>query len=251
MKKIVFTNHKGGVGKTTSALSIAQGLKEAGHRVLAIDLDPQANMTSAFIKYRVEDETVSDMLLGDAPGKPLETNQGIDLLPSGVSMARNEKSIRDEMQYETILSRFLKDLESKYDYCVMDCPPNLGAYTVIALMAADQYYIPLQPEYFGSAGLVDMVEFTEKVKKFNTGLTFGGIFVTRTHENDRRKLIQAMIEQLKKAYGNMFLNIYIRESVSIPESQLKGKSIYQYDPESNAAQDYQLLVNRILETQPA
>lgn len=247
MRKIVFSNHKGGCGKSTSSLCIAQALKESGHNVLLIDLDTQANLTSALIPNRVEDATISDMLLDQAKPEPIKTEQGIDLFPAGLSMARNENKIKEELQHETLLRRFLEDLDtSAYDYCVIDCPPNLGTYTILALMAADVFYIPLQPEFFGATGLMDIVEFTERVRKFNKGLQFGGIFVTRTHKNDRRRIVQALLEQLKKTFGPQFLDVFIRESVSIPESQFRRRSIYDYDPECTAAVDYMELTQKIL-----
>lgn len=249
MKTIILSNHKGGCAKTTSALCIAQTLVKMGFRVLAIDMDPQGNMTLAMTADRFETTTISDILLEKADPTPIKTQQGIDFFPSGFNMSGNELEIKKELQHETLLKRFLDDMDtSSYDYCVIDCPPNLGTYTILGLMAADDFYIPLQPEFFGTSGLVDIVRFTERVKKFNKNLNFGGIFVTRTHPNDKRKLVKGLITKLKNTYPEHFLDVYIRESVSIPESQYKRVSIFEHDPESNAARDYENLVEKMLQT---
>lgn len=247
MKKIIFTSHKGGVGKTTSALVVSQGLTKLGKKVLCIDLDPQSNMSSTLIG-RGNRKTIADMLLGEAEPVPQKSKMGIDLLPSGDTMDTKEKILGMEMQYETLLKRLLSKMDtSKYDYCVIDCPPSRGVFTVLGLMVADVYFIPLDPDPYAVDGLVNMVKFSDKVRQFNNALKFGGIFITSTNQNVRTKLTQALIEQVKEVYPEDYLDIFIRESISIPESQLKGESIYDYDPDSNAAQDYMELTKIILE----
>lgn len=247
-----FCNHKGGVGKTTSAVNIAAGLARRGRRVLLVDIDPQANTTQAFglNPYTVE-RSILDVLQDRATIE--ETRQTIPVpdgggclhvVPSTLALVEAETSLVAAVGREYILSEHLSDIAGQYDYILIDCPPSLGLLTTNALTASTALLFPVQPHYFAVQGLQQLLGFVATIKRrSNKGLTVGGVFLT--DYNPRTKMHTDAAAAVQQAFPNEMFKTYIRHNVALSECAARGQSIFDYDPKSNGAQDYGALVGEI------
>lgn len=250
MKVIVFANHKGGVGKTTSTLSVAQTLARDGHRVLLLDCDAQRNLTLAFrlpagypdLGLVLEKKAqLSDIVL------PVTDN--LHVVAATPDLDYLEKMVGQQLGYESILRKGLTPLQDRYDYCLIDTPPSLSALTYMALVACNAVFIPCQPEYFGYEGLNKLIQACERVKDlYNPSLLIGGIFFTKYSSRYRKKLHHDVVALIGSKYAddNLMMNTTIRENVSLAEAQIKKQSIYQWAPDSNGAIDYESLTQEIV-----
>lgn len=250
-KVIAVANNKGGVGKTASAAAIAGELASQGHRVLALDLDPQAgNLTAVLHQRGYRGNTLLSVLLGDATLEDVivETKEAnLHLVPASIQLLSQESRLQRIPGYHGLLRRQLPKLNA-YDYVVIDCPPSLGDLTSLALTAADVYVIPCQAEQLAFDGLHDMVRAANVVREnLNEDLTLGGIFFTTYHPNQRGALNHGTVEATRRIYGEGSLLPHIRKDMAVPMSQATQQSVRAYEPASRAAQDYQLLTNAILE----
>ena len=180
-KVIAIANQKGGVGKTSTAVNLGAGLVRQGYAVLAIDFDPQANLTMA-LGFKSPDDmdyTVSNVLakaMDEEPIDPSEgiltTAEGVDLMPSSLQLSRFELALVNEMNRESMLRQFVDAVKPDYDYILIDCAPSLNVLALNALTAADSVLIPTQPEFFSNAGLQMLLSTVSKVrKKINPSLT--------------------------------------------------------------------------------
>lgn len=246
-------NHKGGVGKTTSAVNIAAGLARHGRRVLLVDIDPQANTTQAvgLNPYTVE-RSILDVLQDRATVKdtrqtiPVPDDGGcLHVVPSTLALVSAETSLVAAVGREYVLSEHLTDIAGQYDYILIDCPPSLGVLTTNALTASTALLFPVQPHYFAVQGLQQLLEFVATIKRrSNKGLTVGGVFLT--DYNPRTKLHIDAAAAVQQAFPTEMFNTYIRHNVALSECSARGMSIFDYDPKSNGAQDYGALVEEII-----
>lgn len=247
MKTIALMNHKGGVGKTTSVVNIASGLARMGYRVLAIDIDPQANLTISLGVNPDRDEDGIYNVLKDA--KPINNaivavnNGQLDLLPSTLDLSGLEVELMADELRAYRLRNALKSVN--YDYCIIDCPPSLGTLTMNALVAADSVYVPLQAQYLALDGLEILFEVVGMMKESNPNVSIDGIFLT---QYDGRKTLHRDVAQLaKKRYGSTMFETYIRDNTKLAEAPIDGVSIFDYAPNSNGAADYSALCKEIKE----
>jgi len=244
MKKIALVNHKGGVGKTTSAVNIAAAMVKKGKKVLLIDTDPQSNLTESlgFFDNKI---TIYDSFSKGTPLPILEYHKKLYVVPSTLDLAGIEIELSTRLGRERILKELLEPLEKEYDVCIMDCPPSIGIITLNVLMATDEVYIPMLAEYLSFRGIDSIVVFIEQVRKYyNPNLRIKGVFFTQYKEN--RVLSRKIKEQLEKNLGDVLMKTKIRVNVALAEAQSNGKDIFAYDKESNGAKDYKELVNEIL-----
>lgn len=242
---IAITNHKGGVGKTTSAINVGAGLARLGKRVLLIDLDPQANLTQS-LGIREPKETVYGSIRGDYPLKPLHIVENLDAVPSTLDLSGAEVELNSETGREYILRELLEGVKSRYDYVLIDSPPSLGLLTVNALTSADEILIPLQAQYLALQGLTKLLEIVEKVKKrLNKGLRIGGVFITQY--DNRKTLNRDVVEVIQGHFQDKVLNAKIRDNVALAEAPARGQDIYRYSPNSYGATDYLELCAEILQ----
>jgi chromosome partitioning protein len=245
MSVISIANHKGGVGKTTTSVNLAAGLARIGHRVLLIDMDPQANATFS-LGLRKQDQTIYQVLAfqEDLKKKIQNLDPNIDLVPASVHLAGFEKN--DEVGKEFILQEAMKPVVELYDYILIDCPPSLGALTVSSLTASDFVVVALQPESLAMQGMADFIRILRTVKtRMNDQLELLGIVIT---QYDHRKVLHRDVLQVAlDRYGEAVFNTYIRGNIALAESQSMGKHIFQYDDMCNGAEDYLHLSQEVIQ----
>lgn len=237
---IAIANHKGGVGKTTSVASIAAALSLTS-KVLMVDLDAQANLTSSFLVGEQEHSVYRAFKGGDLP--IIKVSDNLDLVPSSLDMAGVEIEISGRMQREYILKDMIEPISKRYDYILLDCPPSLGLVTMNAFVAADELFIPLTAEALPTKGLSMLMDVISLVKKrLNQGLSLSGIIITRY---EKSKLSQTVESSLRDSYGDIVFKTKIRKNISLAESPLYNQSVLTYAPNSNGAQDYLKLTDEI------
>ena len=239
MKVLVVSNQKGGVGKTTTAISLGAALVAQGHRVLLIDLDPQGNATSGLGVRKDLPTTIYDVMLHEAPIRNAVVNTpvaGLDLIPSSNEMAGAEVELVPLMAREYRLRDALKDAEA-YDIVLVDCPPSLGLLTVNALSAGDAVIVPVQCEYYALEGLAQLLSTIDAVRqRLNQKLRVLAIVLTM--EDRRNRLSMAVTEEVHRHFPALVANIRIPRAVRLAEAPSHGIPISMYDPGSRAAQAY-------------
>ncbi|MHC1705763.1 MAG: ParA family protein [Tenuifilaceae bacterium] len=244
MKIIAIVNHKGGVGKTTSTINISAGLARKGKKVLAIDADPQTNLTESLGILNPE-KSINDSFIKGEPLPIVQVKKNLWVVPSSLEFATVDLVIAGQMAREIILKELIEGVGNGYDYCIIDCPPSLGLVTLNALVAADEVYIPMEAEFLAFRGIDSIVGIIAKVKKhYNPKLEIKGVFFTQF--NEKRVLTKEIKKLIGETFGNTMMKTQIRVNVALAESQSAGKDIFEYDPESNGANDYGKLVNEIL-----
>lgn len=241
---ISISNHKGGVGKTTSTQNIGVGLSLFDKKVLLVDLDPQANLSDAFGYDQVE-ISIYDALLGKQDVPILELTPNLHLAPANIDLSVAEPELTAKTGREYKLKEILDEIKDSYDYILIDCPPSLGLLTVNAFTASTEIYIPIDGEYFALKGLDKLIMVINEVKKvINPYVEVTGTFLTR-FEN-RLLLNRSTKELLEEYFPNRVFKTIIRKNVALAEAPSTNQSIFEYEPESNGADDYKALVQEII-----
>lgn len=243
--KIAISNHKGGVGKTTSTLNIGAGLAREKKRVLLIDLDAQANLTQC-CGIENPEKTIYGAFRREYGLTAYPVNDKLSIVASCLDFAGIELEIGGQIGRERILTKLLAVVEDQYDYILFDCPPSLGLITVNAFCAADKVYIPLQAQFLALHGLDKLMEVMSMVKEegLNPRIEVAGVFVT---QYDKRKVLNRDIsESVSNYFKEKVFNSIIRDNVAIAEAPAKSQDIFTYAPDSPGAKDYKSLVMEIL-----
>jgi chromosome partitioning protein len=242
---ISLLNHKGGVGKTTSAINIGAGLVELGKKVLLIDLDPQANLTLSLGVPR-QPYSIYEALRGETPLTPFTVRENLDIVISTLDLSGAEMELINEAGREYLMKELIDPVRSNYDYIVIDCPPSLGLLTLNALTSSDLVYIPLQTEFLAMQGLAKINQVISKVKvRLNPGIKIGGVIATMY---DARKVLNRdVVETIKKYFGELVFKTMIRDNVALAEAPSQRKDIFAYSPQSPGAEDYLELCKEIIE----
>ncbi len=247
---IAFSNQKGGVGKTTSSVSLAYELAHVGKKVLLIDLDPQCSATSGVGGSLLpEGADIYDLFLGNVSLSQVITNtsiEGLDLIPSSKDLVSLEIEIGKRAGRELILKTGLALLDRDYDYVLIDCPPSSGLLTLNALGAAHGVVIPLQAEYYaleGISALMNTINFVQGT--FNPDLKILGVFLTMY---DARTNLSMQVEQEAKSFfGQLMFTSRIPRSIKVSEAPSHGLPIGAYDPVSSGAVAYRALAQELNE----
>jgi len=245
MRTVVFTNRKGGVGKTTSALCTAAYLGKIGKRVLAVDVDVQANFTQAS-GGEAEVKGVFDFLKGDALEKVIQHHDRYDLIGADRRLSKAEATFTD-FGKEHLLESALKNVAG-YDFCVIDTPPSMEVLTLNALTAADDVIVCCQSDGFSVSGLAGMKRNIDGVKQwYNPRLSVCGILLTRYNPRTSisKQLAEVFVDAAKTMESKVF-DTYIRENTALKESQIMQKDIFSYRADSNGAKDYAAFVEEYL-----
>src|SRR5438045_1828197 len=252
MKIVAIANQKGGVGKTTTAVNLGAALAELGHRILIIDLDPQANATSSFGLQAVEQTSLYEPLLGGASITerifPTE-REGLFIVPSDLDLAGAEVEIARMPNHLTRLAETLQPLhaDDTFDFVLLDCTPSLGILMTNALAAADELLTPIQCEYFALEGLVKIVRLIEQVRDSgaNRRLELAGIVMTMF--DGRANLSEQVVADVREHFGERVYETVIPRSVRLSEAPSFGKSILEYAPSGAAANAYRALAREFMQ----
>lgn len=252
MRKISVLNQKGGVGKTTTVVNLSAALSKMGKKVVAVDLDPQAHLTIHLGIDPDNTEAGSYKVLsgsGKFEDEIIEVRENLWLLPANINLVGAESELVSVVGRETILKEAIAEVEDRFDYMIIDCAPSLGLLTLNALAATNEILIPLQPHFLALQGLGKLLETAELVnKRINPELRVRGVllcmFDTRASLPNE---VKADIEQfLESARGTdcswsqaRLLPVHIRRNIKLAEAPSYGKTIYEYEPECNGAQDYE------------
>lgn len=246
MRKIAFTNQKGGVGKTTTTINTGAGLSKIGYKVLLVDMDPQANLTySLKIHSSKMKQNIYHVLKGQCDVQDVILPHGeFDLLPASIELSGAEMELVNEPAREQILRTALQDVQDQYDFILLDCPPNLGLLTLNAFTAADELVIVLQSEYLALHGLSKLMDLIKIVqKRLNPDLKVEGIVCTLYDK--RKNLNREVVGHIKEHFGSKVFNTLIRDNIALAEAPSHHKTIFEYDSQSYGAQDYMELAKEI------
>jgi len=243
---IAFANQKGGVAKTTSTLNLAVALAEQGHTVLAVDLDPQGNLTmSQGLNPDTIERSMYDVLVHRLPIEQIIHKGEVDLAVSAIDLAGAELALSSMIGRERALEKALMPVKPLYDFILIDTPPSLGLLTINALVAAHGVIVPVQCEYLSLRGLVQLESTLSMIREnLNPDVEILGILPTMY---DGRTLhSREAVEILQENFGDLVFKTWIRKTIRYAEAPVKGVSILKYDPTGSAAEAYRELAKEVL-----
>jgi chromosome partitioning protein len=243
---IAFANQKGGVAKTTTTLNLAVAFKEAGHDVLAIDLDPQGNLTmSQGIDPDKVEKSMYDVLVTRMPISEVIQSREIDVAVSSIDLAGAEIAMSAQIGRERALEKALAEVKGDYDFVCIDTPPSLGLLTINALTAADKVIVPVQCEYLSMRGLVQLQNTLQMIREnLNPDVKLEGIVATML--DSRTVHAKEAVEILEENFGELVFKSRIRKAIKFAEAPVRGSSVLKYDPKGNAAKYYRDLAEEVL-----
>lgn len=243
-KKYAVSNHKGGVGKTTSTVNIGAALASKGKKVLLIDLDPQANLSQSF-GIKNQEITIYENLKGDPPNI-IEIKKNLYVISSSLDLSAAEIELSSETGREYILKDVIVKIEDNYDYIFIDCPPSLGILTINALTASDYIIMPLTAEFLPFKGIAKLNEIIQKIKtRLNPSLEVACVFFT---QYDARKILNKDVAStIKDFFKDKVLDSTISNNISLAEAPSQGLDIFSYNKKSKGALDYMELCNEMLD----
>ncbi len=246
---IAVANQKGGVGKTTTAINLSSCLAEKGKKVLAVDMDPQGNMTSGLgVDKNSVENTIYDLIIGESGiEEVLRKNimKNLDIIPANIDLSAAEIELIDVEDKEYIVRNVIKDIKDNYDYIIIDCPPSLSMLTINAMTTATSVLVPIQCEYYALEGLSQLIHTVDLVRdRLNPELEIEGVVFTMY--DARTNLSLQVVENVK---DNLHQNIYktiIPRNIRLAEAPSYGIPINEYDPKSAGSESYMRLAEEVI-----
>lgn len=248
-RTIVVANQKGGVGKTTTAINLSACLAEEGQKVLAIDMDPQGNMSSGFgIEKDNVENTVYELLLGESSVEECiqrEVLKNLSLISSNINLAAAEIELIGMEEKEYILQKAVEKVKDEYDFVIIDCPPSLNMLTINSMCLADTVLVPIQCEYYALEGLSQLIHTINLVReRLNPNLEMEGVVFTMY--DARTNLSLQVVENVKNNLQQAIYKTIIPRNVRLAEAPSHGMPINLYDTKSAGAESYRLLAQEVI-----
>lgn len=247
-RTISVANQKGGVAKTTTSVNLGSALALRGHRVLVVDLDPQANATTGLgIDRQTVERSTYDVLMGEASvldvARPTAI-KNLSVIPASLDLAGAEIELAGTMAREKRLAEALEGATGEFELVFLDCPPSLGLLTVNALAAAQDLIVPVQCEYYALEGLGQLVETADRVRRsLNTDLRIAGFVLTMF--DGRTKLSSQVADEVRSHFGHLVYESVIPRSVRLSEAPSFGEPVVTLDPSSRGAVSYRKLAAEV------
>ena len=248
-RAIVVANQKGGVGKTTTAINLAACLAEAGQKVLAIDMDPQGNMTSGLgVDKDAIENTVYELLLGEVTVEEcIQENviENLSVIGSNINLSAAEIELIGQEEKEYILQKAVEPIRKNYDFIIIDCPPSLSMLTINSMCLADTVLVPIQCEYYALEGLTQLIHTNNLVQeRLNPSLEMEGVVFTMY--DARTNLSLQVVENVKNNLDQAIYKTIIPRNVRLAEAPSYGMPINLYDTKSAGAESYRLLAEEVI-----
>jgi len=243
---LAFANQKGGVAKTTSTVNLGVALTEMGKRVLAVDMDPQGNLTmSQGIDPENLEKSMYDVLVHRLPIVEVIESNEIDVACATIDLAGAEMALSTQIGRERALEKALRPVRDRYDFILIDTPPSLGLLTINALTAAEGVIVPVQCEYLSLRGLLQLERTLEMIREnINPKVRIKGILPTLL---DSRTIHgRESIEVLRENFGSLVFDTVVRKTIKFAEAPVQGSSVLKYDPRGKGAEAYRSLAREVL-----
>lgn len=249
-RTIAIANQKGGVGKTTTAINLSACLAEKGKKVLAVDMDPQGNMTSGLgVDKDSVENTIYNLIIGESKMEEVlikDVLENLDIIPTNIDLSGAEIELLDVEEKEHIVRNEIDKIKDNYDFIIIDCPPSLSMLTINAMTTADSVLVPIQCEYYALEGLSQLIHTVELVRdRLNPKLTIEGVVFTMY--DARTNLSLQVVENVKDNLEQTIYKTIIPRNIRLAEAPSYGIPINKYDPKSAGAESYLRLADEVID----
>lgn len=249
-RTIAIANQKGGVGKTTTAINLSACLAEKEKKVLAVDMDPQGNMTSGLgVDKDSVENTIYNLIIGESKMEEVlikDVLENLDIIPTNIDLSGAEIELLDVEEKEYIVRNEIDKIKDNYDFIIIDCPPSLSMLTINAMTTADSVLVPIQCEYYALEGLSQLIHTVELVRdRLNPKLTIEGVVFTMY--DARTNLSLQVVENVKDNLEQTIYKTIIPRNIRLAEAPSYGIPINKYDPKSAGAESYLRLADEVID----